>query len=199
MSDIFDGPPGSSPLQAEEQEGLLPTWIATRRDLNAAEQQNIARATVWVGGRRWGLSDIDALWLKDLHRRMFDDTWRWAGTFRRSGTNIGVPWPEIPTAVEGLIRDVRVQVEGGVWSADEIAVRFHHQLVLIHPFPNGNGRHARLAADVAVEALGQKRFEWGAEAELTDGGELRDAYIAALQRADRDGDIAPLLAFARVI
>lgn len=90
---------------------------ATRSDLNAAEQQNIARATVWVGGRRWGLSDIDALWLKDLHRRMFDDTRRWAGTFRRSGSNIGVPWPEIPTAVEGLIRDVRVQVEGGVWFA----------------------------------------------------------------------------------
>ena len=193
---IFDGPPGSTPLEPDEREGLIPTWIATRADLNSAEQANIASATAWTRRRRWKPSDVSHQWLKDLHRRMFSDVWTWAGSYRRRDTNIGVPWFEIPVAVDQLVRDAHAQI-GGVWSSDEVAVRFHHRLVFVHPFPNGNGRHARLAADVLVEALGEGRFSWGVGAPLIDAGAARDEYLSALRSADRDGDFEPLLRFAR--
>lgn len=197
MSDVFDGPPGSTPIEPDDREGLIPTWVATRADLNSAEQENISQAVVWLGGRRWKLSDIDAKWLTGLHRRMFGHVWTWAGSFRRVDTNVGIPWAEVPSAVEELIRDVRAQVEQQAWSPDEIAVRFHHRLAFIHPFPNGNGRNARLAADVLVEALGRTRFDWGAGRELTSTGETRARYISALRHADQEGEIQLLLAFAR--
>lgn len=192
---IFDGPPGSTPLTPDEQEGLIPTWIANRGDLNRAEQENIASATVWVGGRRWTVDDVTVKWLRDLHHRMLSEVWDWAGNYRRREVNIGgrVAPRQIPEAAESLVRDMHAQV--GVLPRDEVAVRFHHRLVSIHPFPNGNGRHSRLVADVLVEALGGARFAWG-DGTLTDSGEIRTMYISALQQAD-EGDPGPLVAFAR--
>lgn len=124
------------------------------------------------------------------------DVWRWAGSFRRRDTNIGLPWGQVQTAVEALTLDLAAQVQGGVWSPDEIAVRFHHQLAWIHPFRNGNGRHARLAADVVVTILGRRPFEWGASGDLTDEGPARHDYLAALKSAD-GLDYSALLSFAR--
>ena len=91
--------------------------------------------------------------------------------------------------------DVRYQIEHTSYPPDEIAVRFHHRLVAIHPFPNGNGRHARLMADLLVERLGQPRFTWGSRS-LVDASTTRQAYIAALQAADAR-NYAPLLVFSR--
>jgi Fic-DOC domain mobile mystery protein B len=193
---IFDGPPGSTPLEPGEQDGLIPTWIATRGDLNSAEQENIARAVAWVRRLNWEPSDITQAWLKNLHARMFADVWRWAGVYRTHDTNLGGPWHQIPVAVEDLVRDILAQA-GGTWSFDEVAVRFHHRLVSIHLFPNGNGRHARLAADVLVEALGERRFSWGAGAALVAADEARNEYLAALRTADHGGDYQRLLRFAR--
>lgn len=196
MSGIFEASPGATPLEPEDQEGLIPTWIATRHDLNRAEQQNIATAAVWLRGRSWTISDLSQAWLKDLHRRMFGTVWVWAGSYRRTDTNLGIAWFEIPAAVKQLIQDLGTQSASRDWSADEIAVRFHHQLVCIHPFPNGNGRHARLSADALVEMLGAGRFEWGAGSRLLDAGRAREEYLDALRHADR-GDFAALLRFAR--
>lgn len=193
---FFDGPPGSTPLEPGEQEDLIPTWIASRGDLNSAEQDNIARAVAWARGSNWKPTDVTQAWLKDLHRRMFADVWRWAGAYRSHDTNVEVPWHQIPVAIEDLLRDMLAQI-GGTWSSDEIAVRFHHRLVAIHPFPNGNGRHARLAADVLVEALGEKRFSWGAGVGPVTAHEARGEYLAALRAADQEGDIQRLLRFAR--
>jgi Fic-DOC domain mobile mystery protein B len=193
---IFEGPPGSTPLEPEDQEGLRPTWIATRGDLNVAEQENVARATMWARGRRWDVSDLSPGMLRDLHRRMFDDVWRWAGTYRKHDTNLGVPWVEVAVAVATLIEDLHAQIEEEAWPADEIAIRLHHRLVSIHPFPNGNGRHGRLATDIVCKVLGAERFSWGAGAELVLPGAARNAYLDALHRAD-GGDIAPLMRFAR--
>jgi Fic-DOC domain mobile mystery protein B len=200
VSGILGGPTGATPLTAEDFEGLIPTWIATKSDLNRAEQTNIAIASVSAFGRKLKINDLTQGWLKELHRRMFDEVWRWAGGYRRTDTNIGVPWHEIQTSVEQLILDVRAQTQDlgtQSWSIDEIAVRFHHRLVSIHPFPNGNGRHARLAADVIVIGLGGDRFGWGAGVQLHDVGPTRDEYLAELKRADREGDYEWLIAFAR--
>lgn len=191
---IFHGPPGSTPLEPEDQEGLIPTWIASRGDLNAAEASNIAAATRWARSRRWRTEGISQDWLKELHRRMLADVWRWAGSYRVRDTNIGVPWSHVGVSVEETIRDMNAQVDS--MPPDEVAIRFHHRLVSVHPFPNGNGRHARLAADTLVVGLGEKAFTWGAGDGLVDAGPVREAYLGALRRAD-EGDIVPLLDLAR--
>ncbi len=133
--------------------------------------------------------------VKDLHRQMLGDVWRWAGKFRTSERNIGIAHWEIPVALRQLLDDTRAWIEYETYPPDEIAVRFHHRLVQIHSFPNGNGRHARLMADLLVMRLGGERFSWGS-ANLQDACAVRQRYIAALQAAD-DHDIGPLLAFAR--
>jgi Fic-DOC domain mobile mystery protein B len=126
---------------------------------------------------------------------MFGDVWRWAGKYRNSERNIGIdPW-KVPMEMRVLFDDVRLWVEKKVFVPDEIALRFHHRLTFIHPFPNGNGRHARLMADLIVMQLGGERFSWG-KGSLRDAGDLRKRYIAALHAADSH-DIGPLLAFAR--
>jgi Fic-DOC domain mobile mystery protein B len=189
----LDYAPGATPLDPDELAGLIPGHIATQGELNEWEQQNIQVGDDWARKQRKDILSED--FLRQLHRRMFGETWRWAGEFRRSDKNIGVDWLHIGVELRKLLDDVRFQVEHGSYPSDEIAVRFHHRLVAIHPFANGNGRHARLMADLLVERLGRPRFTWGS-VNLVDAGETRQRYIAALQAADAH-DIAPLLAFAR--
>ena len=193
MSDIFDQPDDATPLTPEEMRDLIPAHIADRNDLNEAEQENITRGQDWALGRRREL--LSEKFIRDLHKRMLGDVWRWAGDFRQSERNLGIPFYEIPVAIRQLLGDVKAWVEYKSYPPDEIAVRFHHRLVQIHPFPNGNGRHARLMADLLVMSLGNERFSWG-RGNLRDVGAMRKSYIEALQAADNH-DIGPLLAFAR--
>ncbi len=194
MSDVFAQPDDATPLDAEEREGLLQTWITTRADLNEAEQANIDDAVAWIDRRR----SADLLtegFVFELHKRMFGDVWSWAGSVRKTGKNIGIDPQQIHLQLGGLLRDVQYWIEHGSFSPDEIAVRLHHGVVAIHPFPNGNGRHARLMADLLIARLGGEPFSWGGGT-LRDIGTLRAEYIAALRAADNH-DFAPLLAFAR--
>jgi Fic-DOC domain mobile mystery protein B len=196
-----DEPEGATPLDEEDLRGLLRTDIALRHELNLAEAQNIASGQLWAFARRrpplrW-LTEAE---LKTLHRRMFGDVWRWAGTFRRRETNIGVAPYSIAAELRSLLLDVQAQTADPsslAWPADEIAVRFHHRLVAIHPFPNGNGRHARLAADVLAVGLGQPSFTWGQAGYLTESSTARGLYLEALRTADREYRYDLLLAFAR--
>lgn len=182
-----------TPLSAEECEGLIPSYITLRGELNAAEQENILEAESWALRRHRGV--LDEKFLTGLHRRMYGRVWRWAGQYRRSDKNIGVDWPTIPQYVRQLLDDGRFWVEHESYEPDEIAARFHHKLVWIHCYPNGNGRHGRLAADLLLTSLDRPRFSWGST-NLVDVSESRRSYVAALRAADRH-DIAPLLAFVR--
>jgi Fic-DOC domain mobile mystery protein B len=194
VTDLFAQPDDATPLDAEEREGLLQTWVTTRADLNEAEQANIDDAAAWTRRRR----DTDILtegFVLGLHKRMFADVWAWAGSTRRTGKNIGIDPQMIHIQLGGLLRDARYWIEHQSYPPDEIAVRLHHGIVAIHPFPNGNGRHARLMADLLIGKLGGEPFSWGGGT-LRDIGTLRAAYIAALKAADAY-DFAPLLDFAR--
>jgi Fic-DOC domain mobile mystery protein B len=193
VNDLFHQPDDATPLTPEEMRELIPAHIAFRSDLNEAEQENIARAQDWALGRN--RDPLTEKFITDLHRRMLGDVWKWAGKFRKSKRNLGIPFYEIPVAVRQMLGDTKAWIEYKTYPPDEIAVRFHHRLVQIHPFPNGNGRHARLMADLLVMRLGGERFSWGRES-LRDAGAMRQRYIAALQAADNH-DIAQLLAFAR--
>jgi Fic-DOC domain mobile mystery protein B len=190
-------PPGATPLTPEEQEGLIPS-IQTRGELNEFEASNIDAATLWAfgRGRRSAQRDvISVTGLLALHRRMFDQTWKWAGQIRWTDKNIGVPKGQIRDQLQALCGDVQYQIEHDTYPPDELAIRFHHRLVSIHPFPNGNGRFGRSAADILVVRLGGKPFSWGGYT-LDAPSSSRSAYIKALREAD-GGEISGLVTFAR--
>ncbi|QKK33786.1 mobile mystery protein B (plasmid) [Rhizobium indicum] len=197
MTNLFQEPEEATPLEPREREGLLQSWITHRQDLNEAEQENIVEGVAWARGRR--RMPVGRMLTEDfmrmLHRRMFGEVWQWAGGFRTTERNIGIQAYRIPVELTALLDDVLYWVAHETFAPDEIAIRFHHRLVAIHPFPNGNGRHARLAADLLAEKLGAEAFSWGSGS-LADAGELRTRYIAALRAADNH-DIGPLLEFAR--
>jgi Fic-DOC domain mobile mystery protein B len=185
----------ATPLDPDEVEGLKLKHITTRSELNRWEQENIQEAFDWLGRRR-KVPILTESFVCRLHEKMFGKVWIWAGQFRRTGKNIGVDWTAIPIDLRQLLDDVKYWIEHKVYSPDEIAVRLHHKLVLIHAFPNGNGRHARLMADILLtDVLGQQPFSWGSGS-LVDTGTLRGLYISALRAADRN-DYALLKEFVR--
>jgi Fic-DOC domain mobile mystery protein B len=188
----FEYAPGATPIDADEAAGLIPSHLTLQHELNEYEEANILQAMDWLLGRRRG-DPLDQRFIHAVHRRMFDQTWKWAGQARRTDKNIGVRWYEVPLYLSQMLGDVRVQVEYKAYSPVEIAARYHHRLVSVHVFPNGNGRHARLMADLLLTDLTGQRFEWGRES-LMKTGESRAHYIAALRAADA-GDCQPLLAF----
>jgi Fic-DOC domain mobile mystery protein B len=196
---IFDGAPGSTSLEEEEKEQLIPRTITTRSQLNEEEQLNILAGTLWLDGSRMKAKDLlTTKRIQSIHRRMFDRVWKWAGKFRQSNKNIGIPWSQIPVSLDSLFNDTLIQI-GDIgslrWSNDEIAIRFHHRLVAIHPFVNGNGRHARLVTDKLLTILGEEEFTWG-QSSLDHDGDARQRYIEALGAADKH-NYSLLLAFAR--
>lgn len=184
---------GGTKLSDEEREGLIPSYITLRSELNEAEQASILEAEAWAFARN--RDPLKEEFLDKLHKRMFGNVWKWAGTHRYTGKNIGVDAYRIATELRQLLDDCRYWIDNETYEPDEIAARFHHRLVSIHCYPNGNGRHARLAADLLLKAMGRERFSWGGK-NLVDLDETRARYVAALQAADGH-DIAPLLDFVR--
>ncbi len=177
----------------EDRFQLRLDWVTTRDQLNEVEQANITEADLWAFRRRRDV--LNETFLLQLHRRMFGKVWRWAGRYRDTELNLGVAAYRIPVEMRQHLDTARFWLAQSTFTPDEIAVRFHHRQVLIHPFTNGNGRHARLAADLLVVGTGGARFTWG-RSSLVDPGRTRAGYIDALRAADRH-EIAPLLAFAR--
>ena len=194
----FDYPEGATPLSPDQANELLLTHITTREELNPWEHENISEAHNWLDQHK-PKDILNQAFMLKLHKRMFGKVWKWAGHLIKDEANIGnVPWWRIETDLKNLCDDVKAWIENETFPPDEICVRFHHRLVLIHLFPNGNGRHARLMADLLAEnVLGQLRFTWE-EADLTNAGDSRSRYIEALRIADKyDADYGPLLKFAR--
>jgi Fic-DOC domain mobile mystery protein B len=190
--------PNTTPLDPDELAQLIPA-LATKAELNEYERLNILEARRWVFNQRV-LSRVDPItepFLLELHKRMFNRTWRWAGVYRSTNKIIGVEFYQIRNLIPALLGDVRYWVDNKTFEPDEIATRVHHRLVWIHPFSNGNGRHTRLLGDVVAVKLGREPFTWGSK-ELVDAGPVRDEYIRCLRLADENNDnIQPLLNFAR--
>jgi len=182
---MWDYPPGATLIDADEANGLIPQHITTQRQLNEWEQNNILMTEQWVSNQRFEIAKIaTSEFVKQIHVKMFNKTWRWAGQFRKTNKNIGVDWPLVSVELKILLDDVQYQAENNIYPKDELAARFHHRLVAIHPFPNGNGRHARMMADIMLIALGCNRFSWGSNS-LAESSPVRKLYIEALREADR--------------
>lgn len=189
---------GQTPLEEEEKEGLKIASISTKGELDELEQKNMEDAVVWLYGRKLKADKILTTdFICDLHKRMFGKVWKWAGRFRTTEKNLGVRVYEIPVALKILLDDTKCWLENSTYPPDETAIRFKHRIVSIHCFPNGNGRHSRLMADVLVEKIFELPvFTWGA-ARLYDDSDTRKIYIDAVRQADR-GNWEPLMGFARL-
>ena len=198
MSDLFQEPDDATPLVPAERDGLKLTWITTRADLNAAEQDNIDAGAAWAfRSRRANI--LTVAFSIALHRQMFGQVWDWAGHYRTTERNIGIAPYRIGTETAQLFDDAAFWVANETYEPDELALRLHHRLVFVHPFPNGNGRHARMMADLLIRRLGAPPFSWGSNRDdgvIHDIGDLRKRYVSALRAADGN-DYEPLIAFAR--
>ncbi len=188
---IFETDDNSTPLTEEEKQQLKEKWITTRAELNELETKGITKAEIWLLKNKKDI--LNEKFIKTLHKKMFDKVWKWAGKFRTTERNIGVAPYQIQPQLRVLLDDIKFWIENKTYSEKEIAIRFHHRLVQIHPFPNGNGRISRLMADLLMKKLGKKDFNWG-NGNLTEISELREKYIKALQEADK-GDYTLLMNF----
>lgn len=188
-------PDGATPLNPDEKEGLKLSHITTREELNTWEQRNISDAYEWLRRKR-NPRILSESFIRALHKKMFANVWDWAGSFRQSNKNIGTEWTQIPIHLRQLLEDAQFWIEHETHPPDEVAARFHHRLVKIHLFPNGNGRHARLNTDYLLEKeFDKKPFSWGSENLMTKG-EVRLKYIKSLRAADQQ-NYQPLFDFIR--
>ncbi len=177
----IDYPVGATPLDPNELNGLIPDYITTQGELNLLEQTNILNAETWVKNKKSALI-LSELFFRELHSQMFKDVWRWAGKYRNSDKNIGVPKEKIREEISKLIADANYWIQNQTYPWDELAARFHHRTVWIHAFPNGNGRHARLLTDALVRVHEQEPLTWGEE---LPEDQSRQEYLAALREADQ--------------
>jgi Fic-DOC domain mobile mystery protein B len=184
-------PAGATPLDPDDARALVPSHITTQGQLNEWEFLNVREGEEWAFGRKHA-EILSIGFMQTLHERMFGNTWRWAGDIRTKETHpVGAPPENIRAELENLFKDVAVQLKDRTWPIGEIAARFHHRLVSIHPFPNGNGRFSRTMTDLLLVREGRDRFAWGAD--LDHEGEARTRYMASLQAADAK-DYRPLFA-----
>lgn len=191
---MFDESEGATPLDPDEIEGIKFTHITTRGELDELEQANITQGLRWLARRRGGDILTDDF-VRKLHARLFGDVWEWAGTYRQREKNIGIDPIQIAVQLWTLLGDARYWAVHNTYAPLEAGARFHHRMVQIHPFPNGNGRHARIAADVYLEDyFDHPLIEWASGFDLQADNERRDAYIATLRAADA-GNLDPLLEF----
>ncbi len=188
---IFETDDNSTPLTEEEKQQLKAKWITTRAELNEIETKGIANAEIWLLKNKKDILTED--FIKLLHKKMFGEIWMWAGKFRTTERNIGVAPYQIQPKLRILLDDIKFWIENKTYPEKEIAIRFHHKLVQIHPFPNGNGRISRIMADLLMRQFGEKSLDWGS-GNLTEISEIRKNYISALQKAD-GGDYTELLNF----
>ncbi|MDO8518612.1 MAG: mobile mystery protein B [Deltaproteobacteria bacterium] len=182
----FVYPDGATPLDPNETDGLIPSDISIQSQLNEAEQGNNIEAATWAMGRKHRDS-LSEPFLRKLHHRMFSLVWRWAGHYRKTDKNLGGPWALIPETIGKLISDTQYWIDHQTYPWDELGARFHYRLVSIHPFPNGNGRHARLMTDILMINFNQKKFSWGQKGKdenFRSDAETRKFYIRSLREAD---------------
>lgn len=193
-TNLVDYPDGATPLDPDELDGLKFKHVSTRGELDQLEQAGITEGLKWLDKQK-NPDVLSEAFVLELHKRLFGSVWKWAGTFRRTEKNIGVDPIQVAIQLRQLLDDAKYWVEHGTYTPKELAARFHHKLVFIHPFPNGNGRHARIMADAVLTKLfNEPAIDWAGGYRLEAMNERRDQYIAALRAADGH-DISALLEF----
>jgi Fic-DOC domain mobile mystery protein B len=166
--------------------GLKIKSIKTRRQLNEAEFESILRVTkkYLMSKPSQKLAPFTFGWLLELHREILGSIWSWAGEIRTTQKNIGVS-ANIVTAELGVIAiesEKRHSETGDLVIAT--AAEFHHRAVWVHPFEDGNGRWARLLANIWLMQHDQPVIIWPASDLRDTESPIRGEYIAAMKHAD---------------
>jgi Fic-DOC domain mobile mystery protein B len=188
---------GCAPITVEERARLLPS-LSTRAQLDEVERLSIHAARVWamrgVVLQRGDLFTEE--FVRGLHRRMFGGIWRGAGRYRTTARDPGWEAKRIPEGVRMFMDDAEGWLRFSTYPVHEAAVRLHHRLMSIRPWSNGNGRHARLMADIVVASQGEEPLTWGSRSGAPGSRSARELYLEAIRAADA-GDMGPLLGFSR--
>ncbi len=184
-------PEDATPLDPDELEGLKFPHVTTRGELDHLEQANIQNGLLWLA-RYKSHKILNDQFARKLHFQLFGDVWSWAGQYRLTEKNIGIDPLYISVRLRELLDNVQYWLDQDTYSPKEAASRFHHQLVYIHPFPNGNGRYARFFTDALLEKVYLvDRIDWSGGFDLQQMNERRREYIRAIKAADA-GDYALL-------
>ncbi|RLA29618.1 MAG: mobile mystery protein B [Gammaproteobacteria bacterium] len=190
----------ASDVTVHDRSGLLLSSSPppSDEDINQAELVGIVEATDWAKKTR--LSPNEVKFWQRLHAQMFGQVWSWAGEWRQHEPNIGVPPQDIQPDMKNLQDDLAFWLsEKCDMAALELIARFHHRLVYIHPFSNGNGRWGRLITDVlAARVLGMTPLTWarGGHGLRDIESDERKKYIATIKAADK-GEFGPLMEYLK--
>lgn len=186
--------PGETPI--DDISGLRVKGISTRAQLNAAEAENVLKATLKYLASRPSrrTAPFSVAWMLKLHREMFGHVWSWAGEIRTCDLNIGVPYFQVRQELYNLAEDLATWRKFGHDFVEQ-AARLHFRSVRIQPFLNGNGRWARMLANILLKQNRSPIVEWPEEVIGTEST-VRNEYIAAIKEAD-GGDDEPLIALHR--
>lgn len=183
----------------DDTSGLILTHLTTRTERNAAEAHIISlaydkyifEARRKKQGARWFTNEF----ICAVHRDMFGSIWDWAGKYRTDNLNIGVDWRLISEQIHLLCDDFLYwDSTTSTMTVLEVAARLQNRLTKIHPFRNGNGRHARLITDIFFYSRRHPLPEWPQTHLMSEGHQIRELYIAAMQKADQ-GDFSSLIRF----
>jgi Fic-DOC domain mobile mystery protein B len=192
MTGPFNEPDGATALDPDEMEGLLHSHVTTREELNGLEAANITEGLQWLSRRR-GDDIFTEDFVRSLHRHLFGEVWEWAGQFRRTEKNIGIDPLYIGVQLRDVLEDARYWAEHNTYPPLETAARFHYRLVYIHPFTNGNGRHARIMGDTFLKQVHDlPPIDWSNGYDLNRNNDGRNRYLSALREADA-GNYTPLV------
>jgi len=177
--------PGETPIDVS---GLKRKGMGTRAELNQAEAENVRKVMVkyFAAKPSRRSAPFTLSWARRLHKQMFGDVWKWAGQFRRENLNIGCDWHQVQIQLQALLDDLAFW-EGQGHSLLDQAVRLQHRAVRIHPFRNGNGRWARMLANIWLKRHGHPITEWPEES-IGSNSVIRNEYLAAIRATDEGDD-----------
>ncbi len=194
----FEEPYGATPLGPDERADLLLTHVETREELNELENANILQGISWLSSLPALTVDelLSMAFFEELHKRLLGEVWAWAGSYRTRELNIGCDPFHIRTNLFNLLEDIKCWIEFNHFDSLELSARIQHRLVLIHPFPNGNGRHSRIFTDCVRGMILEKPTLRWAEGNLDQQTEEREQYISSLRQADR-GDYQTFIDYLR--
>lgn len=196
MTIVLEEPDGATPLTPDELQGLKVRTISTRGELNQLESENILQGLTWLSRQSKRVDVLTDEFARGLHRRLYGDVWAWAGQYRLTDKNIGVPVWTVSMEMRNCLNDAKMWIDRHVYPPVEAAARLHHRLVAIHPFPNGNGRWSRIMADAFLERQDESLFiDWANGTDLSVNSMHRQSYIEGLRAADRY-EFEPLVSFA---
>ncbi len=201
MNDLFKAKAGQTPLTADDRLGLIPGHIQTREELDELEADNITAAVAWLARRR-RQDPLSIRFFREVHRQMYGDVWSWAGNYSNEFNRpLGVDANQIEPELRKLNDDAKFWIENDTFDDQfDLIAAFHHRLTAVHPFPNGNGRWARLMTDILARRINAPRISWGGaagEAALRHvDSAARRTYVDALRTADGH-DLDPITALIR--